>query len=592
MNYGKLELVHGGKKPEWDIEVVPYVATKLKRLLPRVEASRRGVITVADTPEVSRELDWVMTRWPLEMSAADRAHLEAQRDEHIRREEIITSVLEGTAPPLRYEREAAGEPYEFQEVAARIIYENRRLLLTDELGLGKTLSALLLLRHPEALPMVVVAPAHLPNQWLRELAQWFPDLAGHIARTTAVYDPAQHRSMQGRSPDVFLVTYSKLSGWADELRGVARSVVFEEAHELRVPNSQKYTAAGMLADSMEWVVGLTATPVFNYGDEIHSVMDVIRPDLLGTRSEFTREWCSFGGRKSKVTDPRALGSYLREQGAMLRRTRKDVKAELPPIVPITQLVDCDVEVLDDLSAEVERLADVLLSRDEHVTGLERRDAAGDLDWKMREATGIAKAPHVAAHVRLMLQSEEKMILFGWHRAVYEIWLKRLAEFEPALYTGSESARQKELSLARFLGGERLEAFNWADHKAGRLKAWEEHSESRLLIMSLRSGSGVDGLQHVCHVAGIGELDWSPGVEKQCVGRLDRPGQTEPVVAVTFVASDGSDPVVREVQTEKRQQAELISDPDAELFAAVGNDDRMRQLARYVKERAGRTKVSV
>lgn len=591
MNYGRLELVHGGKKPEWEIEVVAYLATKLKRLLPRVEASRRGVVSVADTPEICRELDWVMARWPLEMTVADRAHLEAQRDEHIRREEIITSVLGGTAPPLRYAREPNGQPYEFQEIAARILYENRRLLLTDELGLGKTLSALLLLRHPEALPMVVVAPAHLPNQWLRELAHWFPDLAGHIARTTAVYDPAQHRSMQGRSPDVFLVTYSKLSGWADELRGVARSVVFEEAHELRVPGSQKYTAAGMLADSMEWVLGLTATPVFNFGDEMHSVMEVIRPDLLGSRTEFIREWCSFGGRKAKVADPRALGSYLREQGAMLRRTRKDVKAELPPVVPITQLVDCDVEVLDDLSEEVERLADVLLSRDEHVTGLERRDAAGDLDWRLREATGIAKAPHVAAHVRLMLQSEERMILFGWHRAVYEIWLKRLAEFEPALYTGSESARQKELSLARFLSGERLEAFNWADHKAGRLKPYEEHSESRLLIMSLRSGSGVDGLQRVCHVAGIGELDWSPGVEKQCIGRLDRPGQTEPVVAVTFVAADGSDPVVREVQTAKRQQAELISDPDAELFAAVGNDDRMRQLARYVKERAARTKVT-
>jgi hypothetical protein len=44
---------------------------------------------------------------------------------------------------------------------------------------------------------------------------------------------------------------------------------------------------------------------------------------------------------------------------------------------------------------------------------------GDFDWKMRQATGIAKAPYVAEFVKLLLESEQKVVLFGWHRDVYD-----------------------------------------------------------------------------------------------------------------------------------------------------------------------------
>src|SRR5579884_3848269 len=44
-------------------------------------------------------------------------------------------------------------------------------------------------------------------------------------------------------------------------------------------------------------------------------------------------------------------------------------------------------------------------------------------------------------------------------------------------------------------------------------------------MSLRSGAGLDGLQEDCTVGVFGELDWSPEQHRQCIGRLDRDGQT-------------------------------------------------------------------
>jgi superfamily II DNA/RNA helicase len=155
------------------------------------------------------------------------------------------------------------------------------------------------------------------------------------------------------------------------------------------------------------------------------------------------------------------------------------------------------------------------------------------------------------------------VLFGWHRAVYDVWLDKVAEFKPVLYTGSESANQKGAALDAFKNG-----------------------DSRVLIMSLRSGSGVDSLQMVFKVAVFGELDWSPQVHEQGIGRLRRDGIGEPPVAYFLVFEEGSDPAIAEVLQVKRQQGEQLVSPDGRLFEnATAEVNRTRLLAEAAIARA-------
>ena len=164
---------------------------------------------------------------------------------------------------------------------------------------------------------------------------------------------------------------------------------------------------------------------------------------------------------------------------------------------------------------------------------------------LRQATGVAKAPYVAEFVRLPMASEKKVILFGWHREVYSIWLEQLAEFKPMLYTGTESPKQKANAKDAFVNG-----------------------DCRLLIISLRAGAGLDGLQSVCKVGVFGELDWSPGVHVQCGGRYWRDGQGEPSLAYFLLSEDGSDPVIADILGLKKGQIEGVLDPDADLVEAL------------------------
>jgi SNF2 family DNA or RNA helicase len=108
----------------------------------------------------------------------------------------------------------------------------------------------------------------------------------------------------------------------------------------------------------------------------------------------------------------------------------------------------------------------------------------------------------------------------------------------------------------------------------------------VLIISLRSGAGIDGLQGFCRTAVFGELDWSPGVHEQCVGRIHRDGQDDPCVAYFLVAEDGADPVMVDVLGIKREQIEGVRNPNRALVERVDTgENNIRRLAReFLKKR--------
>ena len=556
--YGKYAFVPPpaiGRNGGWALAVEPGVAVRLKRILGRVRSDRAGRILVSNTIEVCRDLEWAMERWPLTpVDPSDETRLTNAATAHRDRE---ARVLEVTAPDHQQRplpREPIKAPRDYQRTAVELLRTTGRLLLTDEVGLGKTLTGLLNAAYEDALPMIVVPPTHLPRRWETEIREAMPWLSFDTAKKgtpPADWTPAD-------LPDVFIVPYSKLAGWSHHLTGQARTVVFDEVQDLRRgTQTNKGTAAAMLCQDAAYVMGLTATPVYNYGGEVWNIMDIMAPGTLGTLDEFTREWGRpMANGHIHITNPAALGSYLREQGVMLGRTRREVGRELPDVIKVPHTVATDRKALDAVKGDAVALARLILS--ETTSREDRFRSAGELDWKLREATGIAKAPYVAEFVRMILESEEKVVLFGWHRAVYEVWMDALRPYRPVLYSGSESPTQKAAAEAAFT----------------------TNPACRVLIMSLRSGSGVDGLQHASRTAVFGELDWSPQVHTQAIGRLRRDGMgEEPPIAYYLTADEGSDPSIMETLQIKRQQAEPLITPDGKLMPEAAPDrSRARLLA--------------
>lgn len=435
--YGRLFrwYAKGSHQALWGMELEPHVALRAKRVFPQLEKAAQGRLILVETIEVCRELAWFVERFPLEVEADDRKALEKRAAEHRERESFVESMIAGLHTPRPFK--LAIEPRDYQRAAAELALTTGGLLLADDVGLGKTCSAICMLSEPATRPALVVTMTHLTRQWKRELERFAPGLNVHVLKRSAPYHLGEtqngQRSLPGMFPDVIISTYAKLGGWAGTLAPLVNSVVYDEVQELRSgegsPSNpvQKGVAAAFVSSRTKYRLGLSATPIYNYGAEIWNVLRFCAPGALGSWREFLVEWCgeTDSRGRAKLKQPKAFGTYARAAGIMLRRTREEVGRELPEVVRVPHAIECNAEPLRDITSAAQKLASIILAKNEANRGDKMR-ASEDLSNIVRHATGVAKAPYVAEFVRLLVESDEQVVLYGWHRDVYAIWTERLA----------------------------------------------------------------------------------------------------------------------------------------------------------------------
>ncbi len=398
---------------------------------------------------------------------------------------------------------------------------------------------------PNALPLVIVVEPHLQNQWA-EKAQSFIQFRVHKIKSNTPYPLP--------SADIYIFKYTQLSPWIDVLtQGWIKAIAFDEVQQLRTGvDSAKGKAAQSICLKVPLRVGLTATLIYNYGIEAWNIVSILRPGLLGTREEFLREWCKDSFKsKGVVKDPDALGAYLQESLMVLRRKKSDVGQEAKQTAPHIEWVEPNAKAVSDTVVLAQQLAVKTLTADFTELG----QAAREFDLKMREMTGIAKATQVAGFARMFVESGTPIILFGYHHEVYRIWEKELADLNPLFFTGRQTQSQKEKNKNAFLEG-----------------------KSNILIMSLRSDAGTDGLQYRCSTVIMGEFDWSPKIHEQCIGRVDRDGQENEVFTFYVATKFGSDPELIDTIGLKESQSRGIIDPDSEATIYQIDEERIKKMA--------------
>ena len=492
----------------WTIRGEPCVTELAKRLFPGSER-KRGEARFTANRRIIGDVNWLMLRYPLEIAERDRAlwarSLEQAREHARQRARAQRLPVRATPPPGTF----CGELRAFQKEGLSFLMANPRALLADEMGLGKTVQALACLAATGEFPALLVVPPHLVRNWEAETAR-FLRIDGKPPRICVI---------RGLTPkplpdaDVYIIHYLLLRGWKKALPEMGfRAVVFDEMQELRRAGTEKYSAASLLAERCDRVIGLSGTPIYNRGAEIWNVVNILDFHCLGDWESFTREWCDGYGNHI-VRDPALLGAHLRREGLILRRTKQEVLAELPPKRRLVQEIDTDDRVYRELMRPVMELLGSLsaLHPDAKERALlEERISAGE-----RQATGVAKAPFVAAFVRALLDGGEKVLLFAHHHAVMDIYKKELAAYKPAFITGRETQEGKDRAVTHFMGG-----------------------ETDLCVISLRSASGLNLQRASCVV--FGELDWSPAVHSQAEDRAHRMGQMDSILCYYLVAPQGSD----------------------------------------------------
>lgn len=175
------------------------------------------------------------------------------------------------------------------------------VILADEVGLGKTIEAGLVLCQKWAerkRRLIIVCPAHIRKQWQTELSEKFN--LPTIVMDRKIWN--QHKRDGHINPfdsgKIVVVSYGFAARMQDELRATPFDlVVFDEAHKLRNAYQPSRTQGQKLrwAFELRQKLLLTATPLQNSLMELYGLGWIIDEHLFGDKTAFQSRYCRSGG---------------------------------------------------------------------------------------------------------------------------------------------------------------------------------------------------------------------------------------------------------------------------------------------------------
>jgi superfamily II DNA or RNA helicase len=185
---------------------------------------------------------------------------------------------------------------------------SKGVLLADEVGLGKTIEAGLVLCQLWAerrRRLLVICPASIRKQWALELAEKFN-------LPTVILDAKEYRERQARglsnpfeADEVVVTSMHFASARAADLRPVQWDlVVIDEAHKLR----NAYRPSNRMGQNIRWAledrrkVLLTATPLQNSLVELYGISTIIDGHIFGDLPSFRSQFVNAGGNLDDLRD--------------------------------------------------------------------------------------------------------------------------------------------------------------------------------------------------------------------------------------------------------------------------------------------------
>ncbi|HTX10432.1 MAG TPA: DEAD/DEAH box helicase [Solirubrobacteraceae bacterium] len=413
----------------------------------------------------------------------------------------------------------------FQRAGVQYLLEQRRAFLADEQGLGKTIEALATLEADGAYPAVVVCPASLKLNWMREISRWVP------TRSVQMLDGKRGGVA---ATEITIINYDIVAGRLEGLTDLCpRAVVLDESHYCKNPRAQRTQAAQQLCAAVPregLVLALTGTPVMNRPPELISQLRI-----LGRLGDFG-SGAQFGERFRGPDAHQRLHWHLRAR-CFVRRLKSEVLPQLPAktraVVPVALDNEPEYRLAEeDVIAWLQSQPLDLHELDARVAAALRAERLVRLNaLKLLAARGKL---HGALHwIHDFLSSGEPLVVFARHREIQRAVVER---FPTALHVlGEDTRRARDQAVQDFQAG-----------------------EGRLIVCSIEvAGQGIT-LTRASNVAFL-ELDWTPAKHDQAEDRCHRIGQQDAVNATYLLAADTIDETIATLLERKRAVIGAVTD---------------------------------
>lgn len=476
------------------------------------------------------------------------------------------------------------KPYQVA-VAQRVLCDRTpRYVLADEVGLGKTIEAGMilsaLLHSRLARRVLVVTPSHLSVQWLTELLHKFnlsfTLLDADRLEKERTEDPwAEHERV--------ITTLEALVKLREAREGALDPdnrwdlVIVDEAHHLR--GDRAYDVAQGLSENTWGLLLLTATPLRLDPEEYFRLLNLVETAPAQNLTEFERrlarqadltalvralEEASPAEVAKKAQRVAKLFPKDRQLAALSKQVADDEEAREALLDHIAEVYSFSARLVRNRRAVVGGFTERRLHRVNVTPDREEQLLRNDVQDAIHEALKEGSLPQGPALATLLRGLDSSPAALARALEVRrEPELKRLAERARALKGSSHDAKLRALrdrltDLERLEPGTKVLVFTeWRDtleylveelNRAGFSPLWyhgalptldrdrmvarfRDPEGPQVMISSEAGGEGRNF--QFCHQLIHYDLPWSPSAIEQRIGRLDRVGQTRPVEMTVF-----------------------------------------------------------
>jgi SNF2 family DNA or RNA helicase len=506
-------------------------------------------------------------------SSSDEADREAFR---LRHELAHLGLLQGFDELLCLPTLRGIETYWYQlETVRKVLKQFRgRVLLADEVGLGKTIEAGMVLKEyllrGMAERVLVLTPATLVGQWREEMAAKFE------IEFASSYDSELRNDPEKFWSQPRVISSIAMARRAEHQEFLVKQnydlVIVDEAHHLKNRATANWKVVNAL--NKRFLLLLSATPVQNSLVELYNLLTLLKPGIFKTEKEFRGSYMTSGKPRTPANKDR-MRDLMRD--VMIRNTRSLVDVKLPPRHATTLRVEpsdderaCYLE-LTGLVAQAhckattqQRMAlRYLLS----AAGSTASTAAGAIarhiesrngnrEWRKLQERYAAIAPSSKEQTLIELlrrNPNEKKMVFVHHRETLR-WLADLAKSEGVAceqFEGGMTGPEKDAAVRRF------------------------QDEVPLLICTESGGEGRN-LQF-CNTLINFDLPWNPMTIEQRIGRIHRIGQTRDVFIFNLAARGTLEEQVLRILDEKINMFELVVGEIGEILGEMEDEQDFADL---------------
>ncbi|MHB1327543.1 MAG: DEAD/DEAH box helicase [Gemmatimonadales bacterium] len=461
-----------------------------------------------------------------------------------------------------------------------------RAILADEVGLGKTIEAGIILKELAARGLarriLILTPASLVNQWVEELKEKFFE----------EFHPIES-PMDWRRSRRAIASYDRARQPAharELLKDRWDLVIVDEAHKCKNPSTARYKL--LQAIERDYLLLLTATPLQNDLRELHSIVNLLRPGHLGTWREFKKEYVK-GGNDRQVARPEMLRELTSKIMVRTRRASVADVINLPARRPHQPRIEL-TRVESELYVETARLLRDLY-REGFRTASKEEEAGDTRRKKARTGKGIffleciRLAQRLCSSSSALATSLDSMAGGELILPAYRVRAKELAQHAATvtehakleavgslmqtvpdqIVVFSEHLPTIDLLANRVQGhGRRAVRFTGSlsrEQRHAALKTFQKDPAS--VLVATRAGTEGLNLQF-CNQLVNYELPWNPMVVEQRIGRVHRIGQKREVHIHNYAASGTVEAHILRLLHTKIRLFELVV---GELDMIIGKD---------------------